>query len=253
MRTDKRAETTHTASTTDEAHQRAIRIRNGLDSLHTLRADIAAAYNAGDWATLGYDTWDSYVTAEFVGARLRVPRDERRELVASLREAGLSTRAIAAATGQSVGGTHNDIGCSEMNTSTARESVTGRDGRTYSSTKPPVSDLISNDQLAELTGHPPAGEQPGEPIDAEIITDTDQPPGDTPVPNEPKSKRPRRPLTEQARDAGWDIRKNAERIDRLMSDDRYSRNADALATLLRPDLEHVHTIITRALTNLTDQ
>jgi hypothetical protein len=49
---------------------------------------------------LGYATWDDYAAAEFESVRgLRMPREDRAEVVQSLRQAGLSIRAIASATG----------------------------------------------------------------------------------------------------------------------------------------------------------
>jgi transposase-like protein len=51
------------------------------------------------WSALGYESWDDYCTREFGTSRLRLPREERSEVVSSLRESGLSIRAIASATG----------------------------------------------------------------------------------------------------------------------------------------------------------
>jgi transposase-like protein len=62
---------------------------------------ISEAYQGRAWLALGYDSWDAYCAAEFAGGRLQLPREERREIVASLRESGLSVRAIASATGSS--------------------------------------------------------------------------------------------------------------------------------------------------------
>ena len=62
---------------------------------------IAAAYNGRAWIALGYESWDAYLDNEFQTNRLRLPREERAAVVASLRDSGLSQRAIAAATGLS--------------------------------------------------------------------------------------------------------------------------------------------------------
>lgn len=50
---------------------------------------------------LGYASWDDYCRKEFDATQLTMPRAERREAVASMRELGMSARAIAAATGTS--------------------------------------------------------------------------------------------------------------------------------------------------------
>ena len=62
---------------------------------------IVTAYTRRAWIALGYETWDVYCIKEFGSSRLRLPREERPEMVASLRQSGLSIRAIASVTGAS--------------------------------------------------------------------------------------------------------------------------------------------------------
>ena len=81
-----------------EARNRAGMIRNYLQGLWPL---IAKAYREQDWLALGYDSWDDYVAGEFDTARWKVHKAERAPVVTMLRSAGMSTRAIAAATGES--------------------------------------------------------------------------------------------------------------------------------------------------------
>lgn len=71
------------------------------DQLETVWELVKRAYLSGAWYVLGYESWDAYCAAEFTGQQLRIPREQRREIVASLSEAGMSTRQIAAATGLS--------------------------------------------------------------------------------------------------------------------------------------------------------
>lgn len=52
----------------------------------------------------------------------------------------------------------------------------------------------------------------------------------------PKPKR--RPLPEAARDIGWDARRLAEKVQRLSDDDRFSANAEQVATHLRSHLTY---------------
>ena len=89
-------ETTSTDLAADDARELTDRIRFAVEATWQL---IATAYTQRAWSALGYATWDDYCTREFGGSRLRLPREERGEVVASLREQGLSIRAIAAATG----------------------------------------------------------------------------------------------------------------------------------------------------------
>lgn len=100
---------------------------------------IREAYVSRAWAALGYETWDAYCAAEFGTSRLALPREERREVVASLAESGLSVRAIASVTGNSHMTVQRDL---TAGVTPARESVTpgprrviGVDGKTYA---PPV-------------------------------------------------------------------------------------------------------------------
>lgn len=62
---------------------------------------VVAAYHGRAWVALGYESWDAYCDNEIQSTRLRLPREERAEVVASLKDSGLSIRAIAAATGAS--------------------------------------------------------------------------------------------------------------------------------------------------------
>lgn len=81
---------------TQAARDLTDRIKVGVEAVWHL---ITEAYTSRAWAALGYRNWDEYCTREFGTSRLRLPREERSEVVASLRESGLSIRAIAAATG----------------------------------------------------------------------------------------------------------------------------------------------------------
>lgn len=94
---------------------------------------IMRAYETRAWSALGYQTWDEYCTREFGSSRLRLPREERQEIVASLRDAGLSTRAIAAATGVSKTTVADELAGVQNRTPapTPTPRVNGTDGKTY--------------------------------------------------------------------------------------------------------------------------
>lgn len=108
----------------DEARERLARVRAHVEQAGT---DLTALYQGRAWLALGHDSWESLCDAELGGVRIALPRAERREVVAGMREAGMPVRAIAAATGVSVGTVASDISRSEVNTS----EVLGRDGKTY--------------------------------------------------------------------------------------------------------------------------
>jgi hypothetical protein len=70
------------------------RIKVGVEAVWEL---VKQAYISRAWSVLGYDSWDDYCTREFGNSRLQLPREERSGVIASMREIGMSTRAIAAA------------------------------------------------------------------------------------------------------------------------------------------------------------
>jgi len=100
---------------------------------------IATAYLGRAWVALGHPSWDAMCTAEFDGARLRVPREQRAEQVQSLRSAGLSTRAIGAALGIDKSTVRRDLPAAPDGAPGAdapREPVVGQDGKAYPATQP---------------------------------------------------------------------------------------------------------------------
>lgn len=122
--------------TPEEARIITDRIKVAVEAAWEL---IVQAYQARAWAALGYSSWDDYCTREFGTARIRLPREERPEVVASLRDAGLSIRAIQAATGISQPTVIKDLRQNEVLNSLAPENgseVTGTDGKTYPARQP---------------------------------------------------------------------------------------------------------------------
>lgn len=97
---------------------------------------IATAYLGRAWVALGYGDWDALCEAEFDGARLRIPREQRVEQVQSLRSAGLSTRAIGSALGVSPQTVSNDLDRLSTSGQSVPESVTSLDGRTRPASQP---------------------------------------------------------------------------------------------------------------------
>jgi hypothetical protein len=106
---------------------------------------IAAAYTGRAWAALGYESWDVYCIKEFGDMRLRLLREERAEMVCSLRQAGLSIRAIASGVGISDQTVQRDLAAGVVNHYTSPEepdvvdaelvdeptpTITGTDGKT---------------------------------------------------------------------------------------------------------------------------
>lgn len=83
----------------EAARRRAERIRfhatNANEAIQSLQKLVHTARELEDHVTLGYASWTAYIRDLFGDEPLRLARDVRRELVAELAEAGMSTRAIA--------------------------------------------------------------------------------------------------------------------------------------------------------------
>jgi hypothetical protein len=112
--------------TPDEARKILDRMHTGMGVVTELYIE---AYTKRVWAALGHASWDAFITAEFGKYQLRLPSEERDEMVMSLRAAGLSIRAIAAtgvASKNTVERTIAASGVPKEDTST-----TGTDGKTY--------------------------------------------------------------------------------------------------------------------------
>ena len=93
---------------------------------------IVRACTGQAWKALGHSCWDGYCATEFSGQRLRLPREDQQAVVRSLHEAGLSTRAIASATGVSQSTVSRDLREGESDDSPEELApVTGLDGKTY--------------------------------------------------------------------------------------------------------------------------
>jgi len=109
--------------TVHDARVLTARIRESVAGVWDL---IVEAYTSRAWTSLGYDSWDDYTRTEFDGVRIALPREDRREVVGSLRDAGLSTRAIASAIGVDDKTVRNDLAGAENSAP-----VIGADGKQY--------------------------------------------------------------------------------------------------------------------------
>lgn len=190
-----------TLPTHEEARALTDRIKIAMEGTWQL---VREAYTSRAWAALSYDSWDAYCAAEFGETRLRLPREERQEVVASLRDSGLSVRAIASATGFGRGTVERDL-AGVPNGTPGQPNVVGTDGRVYSPSHTAAASHVWVEPGAE------------EVVDAELV---DEPAS----PESPKQKR--RPLPEAFTDAGRDLTRAAERLARLTEDDRFARNRE---------------------------
>jgi hypothetical protein len=122
-----------TQATAEQARELTDRIKVAVEATWEL---VKTAYVTRAWTALGYSSWDDYCTREFGNQRIRLPREERQEVVASLRESGMSIRAISSATGTSVGTVAGHLGSSVQNRTVEQQAITGSNGKTYQPTQP---------------------------------------------------------------------------------------------------------------------
>lgn len=246
------------AITTVDARALTDQIKVGVEACWQL---ITRAYTERAWAILGYSSWDDYCTREFGTSRLRLPREERSEVVSSLRESGLSVRAIAAATGISKNtvtadlaevsqfGTPADAACDgkcatdECVCPDADEIAEGLIVAEQS--LPPLPENYMNaaggvtestpgqtDRVAEALAKAKPEPKPVTGIDGKTY------PSKPTSPPAQKKAPTRRPLVDSARDLGLDIAKIAKRIEDFGADDRLVRNKTEVAPRLRNHLDY---------------
>lgn len=201
----------------EEAQIRVARVRAHVEQAWD---DLIALHAERAWLSLGYESWDALCDAEFDGARIALPREDRREVVGQMREAGMSIPAIASATGASVGTIHNDLSELKGSGRDLPSEVTGLDGKTR------PAKVTTTTRQTEATK-----------VEQVVDTETGEVLDHTPeaAPSKPSAAK-RKPLPEQFSTAAHDLAKAAERIARLASDDRFPQNAEKVAAKYRSDL-----------------
>lgn len=239
----------------DEAREITDRIKVGVEAVWHL---IVEAYNRGAHRALGYSSWDDYCTREFGTSRLKLPREERQEVVASLRESGLSIRAIAAATGLGQGTVQREV-AGVPNGTPADEWRCERCGGVDSEDHDDPEDCHCNCGL-DPDCHAPVLD-PQDVHDRMVartksaapkkITGTDGKSYTAPPKQQSKPKRP--PLSDTAQRAGWDFRKSVERLERICADDRFSANREQVASHIRGHLSYAVEVCQDLIARLDQQ
>lgn len=121
--------------TKEQALELTEKIQTGLAAFAVLIENVKEAYTRRVWKPMGYENWFEYLDGEFVGGFPQLDKTERREIVASLREAGMSTRAIAPVVGASQRTVSDDTRATEQNCSVEPAKVTSLDGRERPATR----------------------------------------------------------------------------------------------------------------------
>ncbi|MGM7670242.1 DNA-binding response regulator [Microbacterium sp. A93] len=142
----------------DAARELTDRIRTGLEGVYQW---IKAAYQGRAWLTMGYSSWDEYVTREFGNLHLRPPKEERQEVILSMREARMSTRAIGQATNLNDRTVRRELkAAGAANAAPDQPTVQGKDGKTYAASHPsrPVEPIIEDAIDVDAVGVPVPGQ-----------------------------------------------------------------------------------------------
>jgi len=90
---------------TERIRYTALSVRDGVEKLQRL---VAEAQSGQAHLALGYKSWTAYLAEVMGDEPLVLARDRRRDVVAWLAGEGMSTRAIGAVVGASVGTVHSD-------------------------------------------------------------------------------------------------------------------------------------------------
>lgn len=132
-----------------QARELTRKIRVGLEGTYALIVD---AFKGRAWISLGYPTWDAYCQGEFGALSLQPPREERQQVIMSLREAGMSTRAISSAVGTPYRTIAREVSKAGVPNGTPEASTIGLDGKTYAPRPTPAFfDVPLDDSLLDMS------------------------------------------------------------------------------------------------------
>lgn len=205
------------------------KIKAGTAALWEL---IKEAYASRAWASLGYASWDDYCTQEFGTSRIRLPREERREVVSSMREIGMSTRAIGAAVGVNQKTISNDLRGEEFSSPAP---VTGTDGKTYEGRR--------TTKIQSGAGFYGPGEKIEMDTESTIDIDTGEILEEHPIPKEDKPRA--EATTKQFMAAVADLNRILDRFHKIKTSPNYRNNIDQLTQTHASDID-------RAIDELVD-
>lgn len=215
------AEVAHPVLTENQAQELTAKIYGHIDMAWEL---IKKAYYGRADKALGYESWDDYCKGEFHGAQLRLPLDKRREVVKTLTEAGLSTRAIASATGASRPTVTKDQKAQVGNIGPVAK-VPGLDGKIRTPKAPNESGTTTGGTVIV--------------IDGTFVNEP--PPGPAPAVAAPKDSRPA--LVRKADDVAWNLRKAVESVAMIRTNVDYHVHEGQIKISLVGAIEYAKTIL----------
>lgn len=176
-----------------------ITAHNYADARQKLQGYVAEAKAGNAHLSLGYASWTAYLADVLGEEPMRLARGERQEMVQMLSAEGMSTRAIAP-----IVGAHHDTVASDLKVAHVGNPtptpVQGMDGKTYARPRP-------TDEQWQAYADEQAAAKPK-----------------------------RRPLTDQSNEAGWELAKAVEKVERIITDDRLPANRDVVTSHLKQHL-----------------
>ena len=221
--------------TVDGAERLSERISDRLDTIAEnyvkVMPLIREAINRNVHAILGYASPGAYVKDRFGDALGKLGVELRREVVRELSNAGLSTRAIAPVVGVDQATVTRDISRGDADASPQPDTIDRDVAEAEAALSPSVTNPITGEVLEDATVT--------ETHSVKIVTGLDGKEYKRPEPAAPR----RGSLIEDARNAGWQLRKAAERLERIQEDDRFTKNKAEIVAALQPHLDFVNETI----------
>lgn len=132
----------------------AVEARSLTDNIRTALQEVwplfIRAYRGRAWLALGYASWEQYCDTEMAGVRPSIEtREQRREIVGDLRQAGMSQDAIASSLALSRKVVRDDLQKLQSGGATLPNVITGANGKAYPATRqstPVVSDSWTDEE-----------------------------------------------------------------------------------------------------------
>jgi hypothetical protein len=218
----------------DKARALTDQIKAGMERIWDL---VSRAYCGRAWAALGYESWDDYLDGEFGSVRLQLPREDRTEVVSSMRASGMSIRAIASGTGLSRGTVQRQLSGVPNGTPEDDLDVTG-DGDAMEIPGGVTADTPGQTPRVEAILERLQGKaQPtatGIDGDPSPITGID---GKKYQSSPPTRKSPRSSILKDAAKISRELRRVFNRLEKLVGDDRFGRNQEAIRCEFGPHLK----------------
>lgn len=214
----------------DDAERLATRIGLRLESMADSWAGalplIREAIDREAFRALGYRSHGDFIADRFGNALSKLGMDLRREVTRELSDAGLSTRAIASATGVSHVQVAKDIraGVNPVNTSVIGEPRAGL------TEVPEIADPVSIDQSTGEIIDAPRVEEHTVTEKTKVTTGIDGKEYKRPASRAPQ----RKPLIDEVRKARDEIYSGISRLQAVVEDDRFTNNKADIQESLAP-------------------